>query len=81
MNAVGRHFLHREDIGVVVEALGDVDHLGEAAARMLHQNVRQQQCKGLVADQFARAPDGVAEAERRLLAGKTKSARLGQVLR
>jgi hypothetical protein len=31
---------------------------------MLHQHIRQQQREWLVADQLARAPDRVAEAER-----------------
>jgi hypothetical protein len=81
MDAVGRHFLHRENIGVVVEILGGIDHLGQAAARMLHQHVGQQQRERLVADQFARAPDRMAEAERRLLAGEAESTGLRQVLR
>jgi len=64
MDAVGRHFFHREDIGVVVEVLGGIDHLGEAAGLMLHQHVGKQQRERFMADQFARAPDGVTEAER-----------------
>ena len=81
VDAVGRHFLDRDDIGVVVEVLGGVDHLREAAARILHQHVGQQQRERLMADQFARAPDRVAEAERRLLAGEAEGARLRQILR
>ena len=41
---------------------------------MLHQHVGQQQRERLVADQLARAPDRVAEAERRLLAGEARGA-------
>ncbi len=48
---------------------------------MLHQHVGQQQRERLVADQLARAPDCVAEAERRLLAGKAHRAGLRQVVR
>ena len=81
MDAVGRHLLYCKDIGVVVEVLGGVDHLGEAAALMLHQHVGQEQRERLVADQFARAPDRMAEAERRLLAGEAEGARLRQILR
>jgi hypothetical protein len=33
-------------------------------------HIREQDSEGLVADDFARAPDGVAEAKRRLLAGE-----------
>ena len=62
-----------------VEVLGGVDHLRQAAARILHQHVRQHDSERLVADQFARAPDGVAEAERRLLAGEAGAAGAGQV--
>ena len=58
-----------------------VDHLGEAAALGLHQHVGQQQRERLVADQFARAPDRVAEPERRLLAGEARGAGAGQVAR
>ena len=38
------------------------------------QHVGQQQREGLVADDLARAPDRVAEAERRLLAGEARLA-------
>ena len=78
-DAVRRHFLDRDDVGVVVERLGGVDHLREAAALVLHQHVGQQQRERLVADQFARAPDRMAEAERRLLAGEARRARLRQI--
>ena len=48
---------------------------------MLHQHVGQQQRERLVADQLARAPDRVAEAERRLLAGEADGAGIGQSFR
>ena len=56
-----------------------VDHLLEAARLVLHQHVGQQQRERLVADQLARAPHRVAEAERRLLAGEARGAGLRQV--
>ena len=61
-------FLHRDDVaaGLLVE----LDHLLHAALLRLHDHVGQQQRERLVADQVARAPDGVAEAERHLLAGE-----------
>ena len=43
------------------------------------QHVREQQRERLVADDVARAPNGVAEAERRLLAGEARAAGLGQI--
>ncbi len=46
---------------------------------MVEQHVGQQQRERLVADQFARAPDGMAEAERLLLAGEAGAAGLRQV--
>ena len=58
-----------------------VDHLRQTAGRVLHQHVGQQQRERLVADQFARAPDRVAEAQWRLLAGEAGGAGLRQVLR
>ena len=44
------------------------------------QHVRQQQREGLVADEFARAPDGMAKAERRLLTGEAGRAGSRQVM-
>ena len=48
---------------------------------MLHQHVGQQQRERLVPDQLARAPDRMAQAQGRLLAGKARGARSGQVAR
>ena len=45
----------------------------------MHHHVGQQQREGLVADDLARAPDGVAEAQRLLLAGEAGLAGAGQV--
>ena len=56
--------------------------LGEAASAMRPgpgDHIRQQDREGLVADDFARAPDGVAEAERRLLAGEAGRAGGGKI--
>ena len=46
-----------------------------------HQLIRQHHRERLVADDVARAPDRVAEAERRLLAGETGGAGFGLVAR
>ena len=62
----GIAFLHRHDI---VAGLGvEFDHLLHAAHVGLHDHVGEEQREGLVADQVARAPHRVAEAERHLLA-------------
>ena len=79
MDAIHRHFLDRDDVGVGVEILGGVDHLRQTAARVFHQHVRQDDGEGLITDQLARAPDGMAEAERRLLASEASAAGVGQV--
>ena len=75
VDAIARHFLDRDDVGVLLERAIGVDHLREAAGLVLHQHVRQQQRERLVADQFARAPHRVAQAQRRLLAGEARGAR------
>ena len=58
------------------DALGEALRLRRAGHR---HHVRQQHRERLVADDLARAPDGVAEAERRLLAGERAIARRGEV--
>ena len=67
-----RHFLDRHDIparlGIGIRQLL---HAGDVAE---HQVVRQHHGEGLVAHEAARAPDGVAEAERHLLAGRDDGA-------
>ena len=61
---------HLDDRGEVAAgfAIG-LDHLGEAGYLADHQVVGEQHGKGLVADERARAPDRMAEAERGLLPG------------
>ncbi len=75
--SVGRvDFLDADNVaaGVFVS----IHHLLHDARLGLEHHVRQQQGEGLVAHQFAGAPDGVAEAERLLLAGKARLPRLRQ---
>ena len=81
-DAVGRDLLHRHFLDgddVAAGLLIGFHHLLEDAGRGLEQHVGQQQREGLVADQLARAPDGVAEAERLLLAGEAGLAGLRQI--
>ena len=66
-----RDLFDRDDIAAML--LVGRHALGEAAAASRSgpgDHIRQQDREGLVADDLARAPDGVAEAERRLLAGE-----------
>ena len=65
-----RHFLCADD--VAADAVIGVDHLLEAAIalRALHELVGQQDGEGFVADDLARDPYGVAQAQRLLLAGE-----------
>ena len=70
----------RDDIAAVL--LVSRHALGKAASAMGSgpgDHIRQQDREGLVADDFARAPDGVAEAERRLLAGEAGRAGGGKI--
>ncbi len=76
-----RHGFDRDQIGFVAKLVRGLDHLREAARRVQHQFVRQHHRERLVADDVARAPHRVAEAERRLLAGETHGAGLGLVAR
>src|SRR5262245_37789849 len=48
VHALGRHLLDRDDVGVGVELARGVDHLRQAAARMLYQHVGEQQREWLV---------------------------------
>ena len=81
MGEIVGHRFHREQIGFAAELAGSLDHLLQAARRIQHQFVRQHHRERLVADDVARAPDRVAEAERRLLAGEARGAGLGLVAR
>ena len=72
-----RHRRYR-DVVAAVFVVG-LDHLGEAGLGAMMQHVGQQQGERLVADDLAGAPHGVAEAERRLLAGEARLAGFGQV--
>ena len=75
------HRLDRDQIGFLAELAGGLDHLLQAARRVQHQFVRQHHRERLVADDVARAPHRVAEAERRLLAGEAHGAGFGLVAR
>ncbi|MNY15554.1 hypothetical protein D3C86_1487740 [compost metagenome] len=57
-----------------------IHHLLEHAGLGLEDHVGEQQGEGLVTDNVARAPDGVAQAQRFLLAGEAGAAGRGQVL-
>ena len=81
IDALARHFLDRDDIGLAGKLARRVHHLREAASLVLHQHVGQQQRERLVADQFARAPHRVAEPERLLLAGEARRAGRRQIAR
>ena len=81
MDAFGRDFLDRNDIGIAIEILGGIDHLCQASARVLDQHIGQKQCERFMADKLTGAPHGVTQAERRLLAREADGSRLGQVLR
>ena len=75
------HFLHRDDVRAFAQAARGIDHLREAAPLVLHQHVGQQQGERFVADQFARAPDRVAETEWQLLAREARGSGPGQIAR
>jgi hypothetical protein len=62
---LGRDLLDADD--VAADFFIGVDHLAKAAGLAPHQIVGKQHCERLVADDVARAPDGVAEPERLLL--------------
>ena len=81
MGEIVGHRFDREQVGFAAELFGRLDHLLQAARAVQHQFVRQHHRERLVADDVARAPDRVAEAERRLLAGETGGAGFGLVAR
>src|SRR3954464_1666328 len=81
MGQMVRHRLDRDDVGFFAELAGGVDHLLQAAGRIEHEFVGQHDRERFVADDVARAPDRVTEAERRLLAGEGDGAGLPLGLR
>ena len=80
VDAFRRHLLDGDDVRPLAELVGGVDHLCQAAALVLHEDVRQQQRERLVADEFARAPHRVAKPERLLLPREARGAGLRQLL-
>ena len=50
----------------------DVDHLAETAGFGVNQHVGKKKGEGLIADELARAPDGVAQSQGLLLAGEAR---------
>ena len=81
MRQMPGHFFDRDQVGFIAQLVGGLDHLSKAARRVQHQLVRQHHRERLVADDVAGAPHRMAEAERRLLPGKTHGACLGLVAR
>ena len=75
-----RHFLDGDDVAAML-VIGVDALLDAAAAARAGQgdHVGQQHGEGFVADDVTRAPHGVAEAERRLLAGEAGVAGAGRV--
>ena len=75
-----RNLFNRDNIAAML--LVSRHALGKAAPAMgsgPRDHIRQQDREGLAADDFARAPDRVAEAERRLLAGEAGRAGGGKI--
>src|SRR6185437_3037587 len=73
------HGLDRDDVAATCSI--DVEHLSETAFALgLHQDVGKKQSEGFVADELARAPDRMAEAERLLLTGEARAAWAWQTL-
>src|SRR5262245_41818026 len=75
---VARHLLDGDDIAAGVGI--DLHHLLEAARLGMDQHIGQKQGEGLVADELAGTPDGVAEPERLLLAGEARLSGRRQIL-
>ena len=72
IDALPRHLLDGDDVGLVFQLARGVHHLRETAARVLDEDIRQEQRERLAPDQFARAPYRVTKPERLLLPGKTR---------
>ncbi|MNS72995.1 hypothetical protein D3C72_1064210 [compost metagenome] len=70
-DAIGRHFLGQAFLdaeNIAADFVIKLHQPGNAAACAIGHHVRQKQRERLLAHQFASTPDGVAEAERHLLA-------------
>src|SRR4029079_18428640 len=80
VDAFRRHFLDGDDVRGLTELLGGVDHLRQAAALVLDEDVGKEQRERFIADELACAPDRMAEPERLLLAGKTCGGALAPLL-
>src|ERR1044072_1570760 len=78
MGLIGRNFLDGHHPRPLAETAVCIDHLPEATGLCHHQHVGQDRGERLVPDQFARAPCGVSQPERRLLAGERCGPRAGQ---
>ena len=78
MRLLGLDLFDRNDIAaVLLEGLDTLREAALAAAVGGHcQHIGQNDGEGLVADDVARAPDRMAKAERRLLAGEAHRAGL-----
>jgi len=75
---VRQHFLDRDNIAAVLFIGGDTLRKTAALPRRHRHHVGQQNREGLIANNVARAPDRMAEAERHLLAGETRRAGAGE---
>src|SRR5882724_1178977 len=80
-HALARDFLDRDDVCGFLDLVRERHHLGEAALRVLHELVGQQQRERLVAHELARAPHRVAKSERLLLTREARRPGPGQVVR
>src|SRR5258705_2496558 len=80
-HALARDFLDRDDVCGAPDLVRERHHLGEAALRVLHELVGQQQRERLVAHELARAPHRMAKSERLLLTREARRPGPGQVVR
>src|SRR5581483_2568166 len=79
LDLILRHGLNGDDVAAMLGI--NVEHLGETAlAFRLHQDIGKEERERLIADELARAPYGMTEAEWLLLAGEAGRAWPGQVL-
>lgn len=73
-----RHFVNRDEIAAMTFV--GVDHARQTRLFAVMEHIGQQQRKRLITNNVARAPDGMAETERRLLAREARLAGLGQIV-